>query len=157
MRSDARGAIFVETLIAFFPVVVFFLAVWQVADACAAHLIVKRAESAAARAAVVVLPDDGRFYGADANTGVNSLGGVRQDDIDSAARLVLAASPHFTSTSSQVELSPGKFQGKALVTAKVTADYRCLARWVSFVCGASGTIPMTAEASLPYQGASYQY
>jgi hypothetical protein len=84
------------------------------------------------------------------------MSGARADDVQAAARLVLVASPHFAGTPSNVELS-GTFKGQNPVTAKVTANYRCFASWVSLVCGASGTATMTAEATLPYQGASYDY
>jgi hypothetical protein len=155
-RGGQRGAVYVETLVAFLPVVFFFLAVWQVTDACAAHLIVKRAASAAVRAAVVVLPDNGKFYAMAPNDGLGQMTGARKDDVETAARLVLASSPHFTNTPSQVQVS-GSFTSQGLVTAKVTASYQCFAGWVSLVCGATGTAAMTAEASLPYQGASYSY
>ncbi|RYZ05493.1 MAG: hypothetical protein EOO73_19780 [Myxococcales bacterium] len=57
-----RGAVFVEHLIAYLPVLFFFLATWQLIELCAARLIVQRAASAAARAAIVILPDDPAFY-----------------------------------------------------------------------------------------------
>ena len=75
---DARGAVFVEQLIAFLPVMFFFLAAWQLMELCAGDLLVKRAASAAARAAVVVLPDDPMFYG---DVAVNSFTGARRRDI----------------------------------------------------------------------------
>ncbi len=124
MKRDERGAVYVETLVAFLPVVFFFLAVWQVTDACAAHLIVKRAASAAVRAAVVVLPDNGKFYGMAPNDGLGQADRARKDDVETAARLVLAASPHFTSTPSQVQVSglihaarPRDRQGDCVLTS----------------------------------------
>lgn len=61
LRHDG-GAVFVEHLIAYLPVLFFFLATWQLIELCAARLIVQRAASAAARAAIVILPDDPAFY-----------------------------------------------------------------------------------------------
>ena len=49
----SEGAVFVETLIAYLPVMFFFMATWQLSELCAAHLIVLRAASVAARAAAV--------------------------------------------------------------------------------------------------------
>lgn len=157
-QRNQRGAAYVELLIALLTTIFFFLAVWQVADACAAHLILKRAAQAAVRAAVVVMPDMGKFYDeSDPNGGANTLNGARGEDVLSAARLVLVASPHFAGTESKVDISPQKPAGHEPVTAKVTANYQCFSGWVSLVCGATGSVSMTASATLPYQGVTYSY
>ena len=156
-RRTQRGAVYIEFLVALLPVLFFFFAVWQVADACAAHLIVERAAQAAVRAAVVVMPDNGKFYGAeDPNVGVDTLSGARGKDVEAAARLVLVASPHFVETPSTIEIAPPEPHGHEPVTATVTAGYRC-SSWVSLLCGATGSLDMTASATLPYQGARFTY
>ena len=88
--QTARGAIAVEYLIAFLPVLLLFASTWQVADLFAAQLIVQRAASAAARAASVVLPDDPYYYG---GATIDSYSGERKTQIELAANLVLQASP----------------------------------------------------------------
>ncbi len=106
---EVKGAVYVELLIAYLPVLFFFLATWQLIEMAAANLIVKRAASAAARAAVVVLPDNPRYYG---GAGVNSPTGLKKVDIDQAARLVLLASPHLGSDF-RVELSGGNVRSRS--------------------------------------------
>jgi Flp pilus assembly protein TadG len=63
LLADQRGVVFVEFLIAFVPVWVFFLCVVQLAFITHANLMVKHSADSAARSAVVVLPDDPNEYG----------------------------------------------------------------------------------------------
>jgi len=152
LLHDRRGAVFVEHIIAYLPVTVFFLATWQLLELCAAHLILKRAASAAARAAVVVLPDDPAFYDGVAK---DSFSGKRKEDIELAAALVLATSPHF-SNDFKVDV-PSNLKGGEPLTAKVSAKFYCFAGWVSFVCGPTGVRELSAKSSYAYQGATYSY
>jgi len=149
---DERGAVFVEQLIAYMPVMFFFMATWQLIDMCAAHLILKRAASAAARAAVVVLPDDPAFYDGVAK---DSFSGKRKEDIELAAAMTLATSPHFTSDF-KVEVT-SNLKGSAPLTATVKAKFFCFAGWVSLVCGPTGIRELTAKSTYAYQGAAYSY
>lgn len=55
--SDDRGAVYVEFLIAFFPLFLLFLAICQLALLAAADAIVRHAAYNAARSAIVVLED----------------------------------------------------------------------------------------------------
>jgi hypothetical protein len=148
---EVKGAVYVELLIAYLPVLFFFLATWQLIEMAAANLIVKRAASAAARAAVVVLPDNPRYYG---GAGVNSPTGLKKVDIDQAARLVLLASPHLGSDF-RVELS-GEMSGHGQLTATVTARFHCTAGWVSLVCGGRSR-ELVGRATHVYQGADFDY
>jgi Flp pilus assembly protein TadG len=150
LLSDARGAVFVEHLIALVPLVVLSLSTWQMIELWAGDLLVRRAASAAARAAVVVLPDDPDFY---AGTPVHQFTGARKSEIDLAAALVLASSPHFSSPP-LVELSVAS--GHEPLTATVSATFHCFAGWLSLVCG-SGERVLTARATQPYQAARYLY
>jgi hypothetical protein len=152
LRQDQRGAIFVEQLIAYLPVMFFFMASWQLIDLCAAHLILERAASAAARAAVVVLPDDPAFYDGVAK---DSFSGKRKEDIELAAALVLATSPHFSSDFT-VEV-PSGLKGSVPLTAVVKAKFHCFAGWVSLVCGPTGVRELSAKSVYAYQGAGYSY
>jgi hypothetical protein len=88
LRSDERGVIFVECLIAYLPCLLFALAVWQLVELCAGQLVVQRAANAAARAAVVTLPDNPKLYASEDE---------KQTDIELAASLVLVSDPHFIS------------------------------------------------------------
>ena len=155
MIRDQRGAVYLEMLIGYLPVLAFFFGVLQFADVAAAHLIVQRAAGAAARAAVVVLPDDDVFYiGADRDVGP---GDRKLADIQRAADLVLHT---MNRLQGDVELDGpttivhGEDQVRAPVTATVHARYRCFAR---VFCGADGAVELSAQATLPYQGARYRY
>ena len=56
--NDERGAVYVEFLIAFFPLFLLFLALCQLALIGSAEAIVRHAAYAAVRSAIVVLEDD---------------------------------------------------------------------------------------------------
>ena len=152
LRSDTRGAIFVEHLIAYLPVIFFFMATWQLLELCAAHLILKRAASAAARAAVVVMSDDPAYYGGSAK---DSFDGKRQEDVKLAAALILGANPHLGAFG--VTVSPTNPTESVPLTATVSVDFHCFAGWASLVCGAGGTRQLSAKSTYAYQGASYNY
>lgn len=152
LTRESRGAVFVETLIAFLVVLGFGMSTWQMIELWTGHLLIKRAASAAARAAVVVLPDDPRFYN---DEGVNQLGATRMSDIELAAAMVLAISPHFPAKP-RVEITPTSPKGYALLTATVTAPFYCTGGWAGWVCGGSYRT-LTAKATFPYQGADYAY
>lgn len=152
LAGDSRGVIFVEHLIAYLPVMFFFMATWQLIEMCAAHLILQRAASAAGRAAIVVLPDDPAYY-----DGVpkDSFEGKRQQDVKLAAALILAANPHFGDF--EVDVNPRKPSGSAPLTVTVRANFHCFAGWASLVCGPGGARELTAKSTYAYQGASYNY
>jgi hypothetical protein len=150
LEQDTQGAVFVEQLIAFLPVMFFFLATWQLLELCAADLIVKRAASAAARAAVVVLPDDPMFYG---GAPVNSFSGPRKTDIELAAAMILATSPHF---SNDFSVTVTGTSGNQPLTATIRAPFHCFAGWVSLVCGGASRT-LEASARQVYQGAPFDY
>jgi hypothetical protein len=152
LARDQRGAVFVEHLIAYLPVMFFFLATWQLLELCAAHLILKRAASAAGRAAVVVLPDDPAFYDGSPK---DSFSGKREADIKLAAGMILNNSPHFSSDFTVAVA--GELKGSAPLTATVTAKFHCFAGWVSLVCGPTGVRELTAKSVYAYQGAAYKY
>lgn len=57
LRSDERGAVYVEFLIAFLPLFLMFLAICQLALIATAEAVVRHAAYSAARTAVVVLED----------------------------------------------------------------------------------------------------
>jgi len=152
LKRDQRGAVFVEHLIAYMPVMFFFLATWQLLELCAGHLILKRATSAAARAAVVVLPDDPAYYNGEPK---DSLSKQRVIDIRLAASMIMQASGHF---SDDFELKvEGAMKDSTPLTVTVKANFHCIASWVSLVCGPSGVRQLTAKSVYAYQGAPYDY
>jgi len=63
LSQDARGVVYVEFLIAFIPVFLFFLSICQLILLTTARLLVSHAAVAAARSAIVVLEDTYYEYG----------------------------------------------------------------------------------------------
>ena len=156
--KNQRGVVYLETLIGFLPTFVFFLGTLHVADASVANLVMGHAAEAAARAAVVVLPDDGAYYGDEDNHSVHEFRDRRAAEIEHAADIVLSANAHLESAGTNVSLdsasyAPNDSRGeRELLTARVTASYRCM---LSLLC--PGGLRMQAEAQLIYQGARYVY
>ena len=63
LRHDSRGVVYIEFLIAFFPLLVIFLGICQLALIASARLVVQHAALAAARSAIVVLEDSPDDFG----------------------------------------------------------------------------------------------
>jgi Flp pilus assembly protein TadG len=141
---DQSGAAYVETLVAFFPTLFFFLAIFQYSEVAAANLIVRRAAHAAVRAAVVVYPDDPRFYGGASAT-------ARSPYVQEAARRTLLAAPEIDLALARVAVS-GTLSGNSEVTVDLSVPYRCSVFWARLVCGFDGVIDLNGRATLPYLG-----
>lgn len=62
LARDEGGAVYVEFLIAFIPLFIFFLGILQLSLVHVGNLVVHHAATTAARSAVVVLPDDPSRY-----------------------------------------------------------------------------------------------
>ncbi len=162
LRKDARGAIYVEFLIVFMPMFVMFMSLVQFAFVQTANLVTKHAAVQAARAAIVVLPDDPAFYG---NVAVNKVAGDRKAVIEAAARgrlLAVSMVPDFTI---KFPSTPGgdddksQFQQDDIVRVKLTFNYPCkIPIGNRFVCSMLGQKKaLKAEAALPLQGAGWEY
>jgi hypothetical protein len=92
-RRDARGAVYVEFLIAFLPVYTMFLCLIQLGLLFTVRLIVDHAALNAARAAAVVIGDDEGVYdygGQDTKHTVTPPDGKRHKVVEAAALLTLA-------------------------------------------------------------------
>lgn len=160
--GSTRGAIYVEFLVAFFPVFTTFLGLVQIADLYQANLIVQHSAVAAARAAVVVLPDDGSYYD---NVEVGHFSGKRKEDIVKAASLTMFASRSLTELRVTLPSSPGSDDSRSevqrddLIRVQVRANFECRVPFVNrLVCDAqSGLKTISAEAAFPNQGASFTY
>jgi hypothetical protein len=175
-----EGAIFVEFLIAFLPVYVFFLCLLQLGLLFTVQLLTEHAAVSAARAAAVVLADDPRHY---AQTRPHELrearafrkANPRYSAVRSAA--VLALLPLILNGNIQsVDVlfppaeEPGGVEQDRLALApmgdqeiskvRVRVDVMALCR-ISFanwlLCAPRLSAPVSAEAIYPYQGAYYDY
>ncbi len=154
LASAQSGAVMVEFLIAYLPILVAFLMFWQLGELLVAQLVVERASSAAGRAAVVVVPDDPAFY---QGLVPGAYDGQRKREIRLAAGMMLAASPHLSENFTvdvQNVPAPGEDTSQEL-TVEIDAEFRC--NRLKWVCGADGVTVLKASSQHTYQGASYGY
>lgn len=157
-----RGAVYVEFLAAFLPVFIMFECLVQLAGLYAAKLVVMHSAEVAARAAIVVLPDDPKYYGGEA---VESCTGQRRNDIVNAAAIPLRAVQSITGVKVTFPSTAGgggdrqHFGRNDLVRVKVQATYHCQVPFASrLVCSPLSRLrTLTGEAALPNNGADYEY
>jgi Flp pilus assembly protein TadG len=97
LARDLRGVVYLEFLIAFIPIWTFALCIFQLALIVRANLMVKHSADAAARSAVVVLPDDPSEYGGEPEMSV-ARNRVSQDSLTGVLGSIssLAKSPSTT-------------------------------------------------------------
>ena len=95
---DEFGAAYTEILIALVPLLFFFLALYQYVQLSTADLVVRRAAHAAVRAAVVVYPDEARYYGGAPKS-------ARSPYVEEAARRTLFAVPELDMAGLRVSLT----------------------------------------------------
>lgn len=162
LRSDRRGAVYVEFLIVFLPLFVLFMSLVQFAFVQVANIVTKHAAMSAARAAAVVLPDDPAFYD---EVPVNKAAGARRSAIEAAARARLAAFAILANLEVKFPSSAGgdddkvQYQQDDVVRVRLKYMYPCRIPIGSrFVCN-TFTLhkKLEAEAAMPIQGAGYTY
>ena len=163
-RDDrsTRGAVYVEFLAAFLPLFIFFECLVQLGGMFTAKLVVQHAASTAARAAVVVLHDNPKYY---KDLKVGEAKGKRREDIEKAATITLRAVKSIVKMKLTFPTTAGGTDDKAtfgrndLVRVKVEATYRCRVPFASrLVCDFwKQRRTLTGEAALPNQGADYPY
>ena len=73
LKSDTRAAVYVEFLVVFMPVFTLWLGMTQIGMLFAGDVIVQHAADAAARSAIVVLPDDPARYGGPEESPKNTI------------------------------------------------------------------------------------
>lgn len=162
LARDNRGAVYVEFLIAFLPLLIFFECLVQYAGIVSAKLVVQHAAVSATRAAVVVLHDDPKHYN---DEEVGKATGKRREDIRLAAAIPMRAVKSITAFEINFPSQPGgnddrsEFTRDELVRVRVKAVYRCQVPFASrLLCDAmSSERELTGEAALPNQGADYSY
>ena len=151
VATDRRGAVFVEFLIAFFPIGLLFLCLCELANLYAADLVVRHAAVRVARAGAVVFPDNPASY----PSGTSKLG-----DVQMAGYIVLAAKRSIVDA--EIEITSGtEYEPGQPVEARVIATHRCLFPIASrIVCSPLSWKPtkkLTAEARMPAHAARYPY
>lgn len=161
LQNDRSGAVYVEFIIAFLPLLVFFSSLVQLAVLQTADLVTKHAATVAARAAVVVLPDDPKFYGGEQK---NQASGQRLSDIQMAATIPLTAidpdpvvAVKFPSSASGTD-SRSSFGNEDTVFVRVEYTHTCSVPIGNVVvCGADRTRQLVGVAAMPNQGAAFDY
>lgn len=168
--KGTRGAVYVEFLIAFLPVFCFFLALVQFSLLELINMMVKHTAEQTVRAAIVIIHDDPQYYG---GVAVGSVTGQRKDDIQKAAEMIIGKSGEVTIN---MESSYGRDD---MVTVEVELNYECTVPFGRLLVCGGGTTDATgvyseddgtkwgkggkeyrmlsARASLPNQGADYEY
>jgi hypothetical protein len=89
-RTGTEGAVFVEFLIVFLPVLTFFLCLVQLSLLFAVQLVVEHAAVNTARAAAVIISDDPKSYKNEPLHKISSKSSERYGAIERAALLSLA-------------------------------------------------------------------
>lgn len=178
-RGPQRGAVHVEFLVVFLPLLMLILCLVQLALIYVGKVTTQRAANAAVRAAVVILDDDPRYYGGAPR---NVATGARLEDIRHAAVIPLSslsaasgtveravglgeaglgASLGYADRATTVSFPGGaRFGLEADVTVRVTHRFRCsvpLGRWILCARGGGRFIELNQQATLPNQGARYAY
>ncbi|MBN9161690.1 MAG: hypothetical protein J0I07_12060 [Myxococcales bacterium] len=179
--GDASGAVYVEFIIAFMPVFVFFLCLLQLALLFSSQLLVEHSAVQGARAAAVVFGDEPGPYGEHGDDPVNALGASRRRAVRDAVLVSLAplvldgsiatvdvAFPHEDAPGGKDQpenapLEPITNAGPHMIRVRVEADVVCkIAMANAIMCnrGARPGLRVTktaAESLYPYQGARYAY
>lgn len=186
LLRDARGAVFVEFLIAFLPVFTFFLCLVQLSLLYTVKVVTEHAAVNAARAAAVIIGDDPKSYrGEDPNVLVQN--GERHDRIRDAALITLAPlvlngtidsltvsfpppdSPGAPGRNGTLNFAAMSYSDISKVRVRVEVDAQCRIAIANRIACSSFTNlirealrlhpvkRVRAEAVFPYQGASYEY
>ncbi len=164
LSRDTKGAVYVEFLAVFMPLLTAFLCLAQGVGMYSAKLVTKHAALLGARAAVVVIPDDQQYYGGEQP---GRADGKRNDDIKKAVLTGLGASQSISlalSMDNIIVAGGGSKANKAsfgrdeTVTVYVDSIYRCSLPIGKYaVCGFDTLAKLEAKASLRIHGADYVY
>jgi hypothetical protein len=160
---DRSGAVYVEFLIAFLPMFLFFSALLQLGMLQIADLVTKHAAVIAARAAIVVLTDDPLFYD---GVPVNQAKGRRYTEIQLAAGYPMTAIHAGGPATVNVSFPsmPGGHDNRTsfgeddVVRVRVDYMYPCgIPIGNRLVCGLGAKKTLSGEAAMPNQGPNYVY
>jgi hypothetical protein len=146
-RATSRGAIYIETLVVLPVLTAFFFVTWQLFDLLTAHLVLRHAAVAAARAAAVIGQDAPNYYN-DEPADDFPQGGARLGDVTRAAAQVVAAHPNLDPPRVTAEVG-GDLSTVGVI---VTSTYHCRYTLTQVVCGGAAA-SMSASATFAYQSA----
>lgn len=162
LAKDDKGAVLVEFIAAFMPILGVFLCLAQAVGLYAAKLVSVHAATLGARAAVVVIPDNPKYYGGSPKL---TLEGKRLEDVERATLMGLAinqsislAGAEITVGDPETKAAKTNFERDETVGVWVDAPYRCglpIAQYI--VCGMDGVLVLESRAALRIHGADYEY
>jgi hypothetical protein len=153
LRTDTRGAVLAEFVVAIFPLLTVFFVFLQISAVSIAKLMVKHSAVIGARAAAVF-----------SNKGNNcpECTGDGEGEVNAAVRAALvnwqgkfsnvSASVNDTSTDQAGDQGFGPY---GLVTVTVRASYKCEVPVGRVICP-GGVLTITEIKSMPHQGARYK-
>jgi Flp pilus assembly protein TadG len=149
LTLDSGGAIYVEFLIAFLPLLVLFFCVAQFADLYAARFVVNHAAYRTARAGAVVYPDDPGHYEAV----------TKDEEVEAAGYAVLAAKRNILGA--EIQISHGGVHDRTPVEVRISARVECIFPIANrLMCSTLALEPTRAvegSARLPAHAAAYDY
>ena len=149
LTSDCAGAIYVEFLIAFLPLLVLFFCVAQFADLYAARFVVNHAAYRTARAGAVVYPDDPEHYNAVS----------KDEEVEAAGYAILAAKRNIVSA--EIDVAHGEVNDRTPVEVRIAARVECVVPIANrLMCQAFAARPtrrLEGSARLIAHAAGYDY
>lgn len=171
-----RGAVYVEFLIAFMPLLILFMCLWQMSRMYTTSLAVQHAAVLAARSGAVVFADDPASYGGEA---VGQVTTKRKQAVEGAALIPLSPfilDGSLVSVDVTYPSQPGGSGERSsfnpsdpttsddsarvdFVRVRVATTFRCRIPLADRIAcdPVTRTRTITREAAYPYQGASYTY
>lgn len=168
--AASDGAVYVEFLIAFFPILILFVGLLQLQVVFLTRLFVSRAAFAAARAAAVYIPRPDEQGKVTHRISDQALGAVDDAVLLAAAPVLLrgwlgelpyVTFPASADSKSDVERTSFDDGGSNMVRVRLFATYVCHMPPLDLLMCQSyqgrRVLFLTAEAAFPYQRADYQY
>ncbi len=175
-HDGTEGAAYVEFLIAFLPVFLAFLSLWQLGRLYVTRLFAEHAAFAGARAAAVIVPMPNASGAVDNQLDADKRGAVEGAVWIALAPVLLrgwvasmtvsfprAPGAHGGADQTQYAVPDDGASGGAptMVNVHVTALFVCQLPPVDyFMCARTSSgwaVPIETEAAFPYQGARYTY
>jgi Flp pilus assembly protein TadG len=152
LRSDKRGAVLAEHVIAIVPILMTFFTFVQLSKVATARLVVKHSAIVGARAAAVISNANNNTPDAQANDDGKA-------DIRTAVQQAMGpwyAKGGITNVNVDVNDQSNRDDYYGWVTVKVTADYNCRVPMGRLACGAAGVKKLEETYRMPHQGAIYK-
>jgi Flp pilus assembly protein TadG len=151
VHKDQRGAVLVEFLVAFMPLMITFSSFVQLAQITTARLVTKHSAIVAARAAAVISNEH--------NNTPDAKKGKNQDEIEASVQAALGPwGKTMTNVKVDIDDQSSADDNFGMVKVTVTARYKCSVPFGGLlVCGAAGGVhEIVQKAAFPHQGACYE-